>query len=79
MSTYTVVEALALVTLWGAQRAVDRVCAIGARRCARGRVAPGRGERGASPGPQCGGPRPAIDSGAGPVVVLVHGQPGAGA
>ena len=76
MSTYTVVEALALVTVWGARRASRRLWAgaKAARAAVRSRLPVTGGTAGPTDAPSL-----PIDAGTGPVVVLVHGQPGAGA
>ena len=72
MSMFIVIEALGLVTLWGAQRLVERHCSDACR-------SPSDPSRRAHRGG-----RPLMlattdQGGSGPPVVLLHGQPGTGA
>ena len=76
MSTFTVVEALFLVTWWGAKRVVGR--SWRGARTVRWRSKGSWLAVTESCTRAVGGvPSGLIDSGSGPVVVLVHGQPGA--
>ena len=76
MSTYTVVEALGLVSWWGLKRVSTRP--RGAKAAIASAPPPSYAVTSSGMGSGPGRSKAPIDIGEGPLVVLVHGQPGAG-